>query len=428
MSSLEKEAAEYLKKRQEYHKILEALLEKYRKNGKITGRVKLYNITPQESLILGAIDNSLYGEKEANLSIKKFIQYFCSGKYEEADFFEIMKYYFGEKALKTKKEYAEENNLIKEKFFINIMDNLKSPETKIWLEALLSVKKFGYNSVLNLYKESQKELKEILLNIDKGFFEINMISEEYIPLAKFSSLVTKDSHYFDVDSVSGKLFIAALGYLYGIKTDNVEGRNEALMKVKIIRDEVSNFTITYGLLAYDEHKELTGYEWFRRARQPLLVNIYNLNEIKEIKAVNDKVYVFENPTVFYEILKKTSNIPVSLMCTSGQLNVSSIILLEKLRRSGAVIYYSGDFDPEGLQIAGNIKYRYGDSVKFMGMNIDNYHKIKGNSSFAQRAGKLDSIGCADLKELSEEMKIYCMAGYQELLIDYYYDFIVNNYK
>ncbi len=62
----------------------------------------------------------------------------------------------------------------------------------------------------------------------------------------------------------------------------------------------------------------------------------------------------------------------------------------------------------------------------MGMNIDNYHKIKGNISFAQRAGKLDSIGCRELKELADEMKIYCMAGYQELLIDYYYDFILNN--
>lgn len=426
MSNIEKDAAEYLKKKHEYAKILQAILEKYKKNGRLNGKVKLNNITFEESLILGAVDSSLYGEKEADLSIKKFIKYFCSGKYEEADFLAIMKCYFGEKSLKTKKEYVEEENLLKEKFFINIMNSLKSPETKVWLEALLSVKKYGYNSVLNLYKQNKKELREILINIDRGFTEINIASEEYIPLARFSSVITKDSHYFDFDSMAGKLFISSLGYLYNVKTDNAEGRNEALMRVKIIRDEVSNFTITYGLLAYDDKEELKGYEWFRRERQPLLVNIYNLNNINEIKAVHNKVYVFENPTVFYEILKRTINIPVSLICTSGQLNASSIILLEKLRRSGSTIYYSGDFDPEGLQIAGNIKYRYGDSVEFMGMNIDNYHKTKGDISFAQRAGKLDTIGCRELKELAEEMKVYCMAGYQELLIDYYYDFILNN--
>ena len=267
---------------------------------------------------------------------------------------------------------------------------------------MLSIKKFGYTTVLKLYKENEKELKEILLNIDKGFCHIDSINEEYIPLAKFSSLITKDSHYFDIDNVSGKLFIHALGYLNDIRVESIEGRNEALMKARIVRDEVSNFTITYGLLVYDDNKEVVGYEWFRREKQPLLLNIYNLNDIKEIKGVHNKVYVFENPTVFYELLKKCKDIPVSLICTSGQLNASSIILLEKLRKSNTIIYYSGDFDPEGLQIASNIKYRYGDSVKFLG------------------------ISSKELKSLAYEMKISCMAGYQELLSDYYFDFIRNN--
>ncbi|MCQ2020755.1 DUF2399 domain-containing protein [Clostridium butyricum] len=37
-----------------------------------------------------------------------------------------------------------------------------------------------------------------------------------------------------------------------------------------------------------------------------------------MKGVHNKVYVFENPTVFYELLKKCKDIPVSLICTSGQ--------------------------------------------------------------------------------------------------------------
>ena len=68
----------------------------------------------------------------------------------------------------------------------------------------------------------------------------------------------------------------------------------------------------------------------------VVLNTYNLEEItkegvKEIKALNDKVYVFENPTVFYELLIRTENIPVTLICTSGQPNISSLILLDKLK-------------------------------------------------------------------------------------------------
>ena len=426
MNSLEKDAGQYLKDRNEYNKIMKSLLEKYKKTGKLTGKVKISKISEEESLVLGAVDYTLYGEKEVMLSVKKFISYFCSGKYEKTDFLEVMKFYFGEDALITKREINDEKNLLKEKFFIDIENSFKAVETKIWFESMLSIKKFGYTTVLKLYKENEKELKEILLNIDKGFSHIDSINEEYIPLAKFSSLITKDSHYFDIDNVSGKLFIHALGYLNDIRVESIEGRNEALMKARIVRDEVSNFTITYGLLVYDDNKEVVGYEWFRREKQPLLLNIYNLNDIKEIKGVHNKVYVFENPTVFYELLKKCKDIPVSLICTSGQLNASSIILLEKLRKSNTIIYYSGDFDPEGLQIASNIKYRYGDSVKFLGMNIENYNKIKGNISFAHRVGKLDSISLKELKSLADEMKISCMAGYQELLSDYYFDFIRNN--
>ena len=64
------------------------------------------------------------------------------------------------------------------------------------------------------------------------------------------------------------------------KTDSTENKNEALMKVNIIRDEISNFTITYGLIACDDNGEIQGYKWFREEKQPLLLNTYNLNFIK----------------------------------------------------------------------------------------------------------------------------------------------------
>ncbi|MDP4091384.1 MAG: DUF2399 domain-containing protein, partial [Bacillota bacterium] len=109
----------------------------------------------------------------------------------------------------------------------------------------------------------------------------------------------------------------------------------------------------------------------------------------------------------------------TLLCVSGQPNMSSLIILDKLVDSGAAIYYSGDFDPEGLQISDNLKRRYGNKLNLWGMSIENYNKIKGNNSFEDRIAKLDSLASPELKELAEEMKRAKVAGYQELLVEFY---------
>jgi DNA topoisomerase IA len=63
------------------------------------------------------------------------------------------------------------------------------------------------------------------------------------------------------------------------------------------------------------------------------------------------------------MLRKSEN-KVSLICTSGQLNLSYHIDLDKIKDL-EFIYYAGDFDPEGLLIADKIKLKYKEKVKFI---------------------------------------------------------------
>ncbi len=422
-----REAVKYLKERKEYDKVLKALKDKYKNTGKLTGKVMLTNLSYEERVLLGDIDYTLYEEKGGSLNVKKFVDFFSQGKFHEVNFLEVLKCYFGGD-IKTKKEKKEEEDFLKEDFFQELLELFKCEGIKLWLEGALQYKNYGYNSIVRCYKANSKELKDIMLNIDKGLSFLMPPTGEYIPLAKFSSLITRNSHYFDMDNIPGKLFLAALGYLHGMKASTVYGINELLAKVGIIRDEISNFTITYGLQIFDDNEELEGYKWFRRERQPLILNTYNLNSIKELKAVKSKVFVFENPTVFYELMKMTEDISVTLLCTSGQPNYSSLIILDKLYKSGTEIYYSGDFDPEGLQIADNLKYRYDGGLNFFGMNVDNYLRIIGNISFHERLGKLNTITSKELKPLVDEMIIHGKAGYQELLINYYYENILKQLR
>lgn len=418
MSNLEKEALEYLKKKEEYNNILTLLIEKYKKTGKLTGIINLSNLTEGEGLLLAPFNNDFYEKREGRLSIKKFIENFTQGKFESLDFLQVLIAYNG-KEIRTHKEKREELQYNKDVFYEELLKTLKNEEVKLWLDSVFEYKNYGYQSIARLYKEDKKYLQEILGFIDKAYEKLDYNTREPMPLPKFATSITRDSHYFDIDNIPGKLFLNSLGYLNGKKASSAEKINELLLSVGIARDEISNFTITYGLRVLDKGEELQGYKWFRREQQPLLLNISNLNSLECIQGIKDKVFAFENPTVFYDLSIRLKDIQVSLVCTSGQPNVSSLMLLDKLTKSGTQVYYSGDFDPEGLSIADNFKYRYGEKLSFFGMTVENYLSCYGDHSFSHRVGKLNTVVSSELKPVIKEMKEKCMAGYQEMLIDYY---------
>lgn len=418
MNNLEKEALEYLKKKKEYNNILTLLIDKYKKTGKLTGIINLSNLTEGEGLLLAPFNNDFYEKREGRLLVKKFIENFATGKFEGVDFLRILIAYNG-KEIRTNKEKREELQYNKDVFYEDLKDTLKNEEVKLWLNSVFTYKNYGYQSIARLYKEDKKYLQEILRYMDKAYENLEYNSNNPIPLPKFATLITRDSHYFDIDSIPGKLFLNSLAYVEGKKASSAEKINELLLGVGIVRDEISNFTITYGLRVLDKGEELQGYKWFRREKQPLLLNISNLNSLECIQGIKDKVFVFENPTVFYDLSIRLNDIQVSLVCTSGQPNVSSLMLLDKLTKSGTQVYYSGDFDPEGLSIADNFKYRYGEKLNFFGMTVENYLSCYGDNSFSDRVGKLNTVRSSELKIVIEEMKDKCMAGYQEMLIDYY---------
>ena len=58
-----------------------------------------------------------------------------------------------------------------------------------------------------------------------------------------------------------------------------------------------------------------------------------------------------------EIVDKCKIKDFPLVCTYGQVKLSGIILLNLLVDSGYKLYYTGDIDPEGIQIADKLKQR-----------------------------------------------------------------------
>ncbi|HCW52347.1 MAG TPA: hypothetical protein DG753_01090 [Clostridium sp.] len=172
------------------------------------------------------------------------------------------------------------------------------------------------------------------------------------------------------------------------------------------------------------NEEIEAVRSFWDWKEPLELSISNLLKIDKLKAVNDEIYIFENPAVFKSVMEKVGD-NASIICTSGQLNLSSYILIDKITNLKN-IYYAGDFDPEGLIIADKIKKRYKDKVKFILYDKLTYKKIKSSKPITKtRLSSLDNIQAEELMEIKNVLENEKLAAYQELLIDEYIN-IINN--
>jgi uncharacterized protein (TIGR02679 family) len=201
---------------------------------------------------------------------------------------------------------------------------------------------------------------------------------------------------------------------------DAEERSELLYRAGIIKDEVSNFTVCSGLLASENDKIHEGWKGFYEKGEPLQISIWNLSKLDKIWTDSKMIFVFENPTVFSEVLFQTSKCKVSLLCTNGQVKLASLIVLDYLAKQGVTIFYSGDFDPEGLMIADRLKRRYGKKLCLWRYDAKDYIRIKSSEDIDDiRLKKLSKLSDKSLIELGNIILQNGCAGYQEMLVDRY---------
>ncbi len=403
-----KEIIMLIKKEPCYKEIFDKILKRYNKTGKLTGIMHLENISKESEIFLSFISKNK--NNIISIKVEEFFNYFKGEKYKELDSENLMREIYKDKffCLGDIKK-IEENK--KENFFSTL-------PLKEWWE------KTDSTLIKSTYNESPQKLLEFVSNIKKALEYIKKEIEEdkikYISLPVLSAQITRDSHYFDGDTISGKLLLDYLWFLSKCKkSKKIEDISELLLNFHIVKEEFLNFTLAYNLLGRES------WLFFWREKQPLNISLYNLRDVNNIDSIEQKVFIFENPAVFRDLLERLeqSKINTTLLCTGGQLNVSSLIILDKLVQSGNHLYYSGDFDPEGLQIAQKLKLRYKENISFFNMTIDDYYDCIGNKSIETRLNKLESIEIKDFEKVIIAMKKEKMAGYQEVLIDRYFKYI-----
>ena len=420
-----KESLDLINSNKIYKKIFLEVYSKYKKYGKITGSFTLKATTTEERQILFNFDSKALTEGKAKIKCSTVRDLF-NRKLKEYSFEELLVKVVG-KELKTNKEVKDEEKEQEEKFYDDILKASDDGVGKQWFIEILDKKKYGYNIIVRKYKSEIRNLKELkrkIILIINSLNKLPYLNNEYENIAVFSAVNTKDSHFFDSDKFTGRLFIKAISFILN-KDDpkDINEINELYYEVGILKDEISNHTTIYGLNAFNmDSSEVKAVNSFNLWKEPLQISISNLLKIDYFEAINNTVFIFENPAVFHKILKVNGD-NISLICTSGQLNLSSYIVLNKIRNLKN-IYYAGDFDPEGLMIAYKIKKRYKDKVKFLNYTRESYINTMSNNIIEEKSmSQLNKINCSELDEVINELRINKRAAYQELLIDEYLDLI-----
>lgn len=376
--------------------LFEALKDKYFKTSKLTGTIKIYPSTKDEvTEIEKLIRNGKYLKiNELNvikiIDIRKGIE---KSKYCDYSLEDILAYLYGPlKSKKTIKEEKKEVNLQKYKTFVKQYKGSK-------IVNLLS--KIPQNEIIqNLNKD-----EVLFYNVCNG---ILAIPDFPVILSVFSTNITKDPHYFDLETKASNLLIKYLALSNDKKIPKTRYEKVNLLKsFNIITDAYSNYVITYNLWGEDYLNALS------LKGEPLLLNINNIVNINNLYTKNKKVLIFENPSVLDYLIKL--NIEYGIIIGGGNPNAAVYELLAKLPNHE--FFYNGDYDPEGLLIADKLSQKY-NNLKLIMYSEKLFTKSKSDKIVSEARIKiLDNLTNKDLINIGNLIKETKNVGYQEKIID-----------
>lgn len=429
MSELEKQCLQYFRK-EGFYRLMLQLREKYRSLGHVGGTVVLNELSKAEKRDLnGFLRMDLSMKKDVRISVTKLEKLMLDTKFADISLETLLQLYF-EEDLVSKKTIREQMKKQRDDYFESLYGEFKDTLAGAWLVEVLEQKSGVYQTLIQRYEAYPSALRVQLKHVMSAINNLPVYRGRKLRLPVFASSITQDPHSFDEQREEFTLLLHGICYVLNRRYRvgmNAEERMQLLYDVGIQKDDISNFTTVFRMYGFQEEVECSGWRAFADAKQPLQLSLMNLNDMTSI-AAEKYVFVVENPSVFstlveYCIEKNIEN--VSLMCTYGQLRISSFIVLDLLMHTHDEFYYAGDFDPEGLQIAQGLLMRYMKSCKVWRYNKADYEKARsGKAVTSMSRNKLKAIKATELEEIKQCLLEYGDCAYQEqLLSDYCHDLL-----
>ena len=412
----------YFKARPVYKKLFLKMRDKYVGLGHFGGTAMLTSLSREEKSQLGGFFQRDYtSNKTITISADLMKKCLESSKFAGLTWELILETYLGE-PLQVKKEIELAESKRREDYFAEILESISDESGREWLRSILEEKKEGYLLITQLYKESPEELRSILTYVTTGIAKLKVFQDKKQKelLAVFSANVTGNPHYFDEGKTGEKLLFNYLGERnFDLKQEGLsraEYKNRIYYEAGILKDEVSNDALAYGIHGWKPDGGLhEGIEGFLENREPVKLTLQTIGRLEKVCGQSSQVYVVENPAVFSVLIREYPQRTV--ICGNGQLRLAVLILMDKFS-CDTVFGYAGDFDPEGLLIAQKLKVRYGERLKLWKYEADLYETYLSEVELSdRRMKKLEQVSVQELQEIREAMYKKRRSAYQESMME-----------
>jgi len=431
------ECVSYFKENKGFKRAFEAMRKKYLSLGTIGGTVVIHKLTADEkSALSGLLRKNFSNNSSVSIKMIEFQNALDRTKFRDFTLEDVLKQYFEDNLLSNSQQQLAYLDKRESYFNSLITKYIQTPGGK-WLEKILQSRKSGYNTVIQRYDSDLQSLNLDLNNVCTALNNLPVFKDCRLRLPVFASNITANPHAFDDLTGCGQLLIFALASYFCVnKPETRLERSELLYKAGLLIDDVSNKVLCSGLKAFDKSGVHSGWEGFLFNNEAFLATLTNLSSLTKIDSPYKMVFVVENPSVFMAIRDNYSNLfactdekeicetckdeilNVPMICGYGQINMATLALMDLLTKNEVTIYYSGDFDPEGLLIADKLKNRYGNKLILWRYSIDDYKKcISRNTASQPRLKQLNNILSIELKQIAEAIAADGLCGYQEQLID-----------
>ena len=421
------------------HHLLAKLREKYIEIGRVGGQVLLENTTPGERReIASFLARPPYADSNLKIKlsdIEKALQHSFNCGLPE-----LLAAFFPDQPLVTHQARREAHAIHQADFrasLLSIASTLpEGSQGKYWLQ----YGQHGQEWIFSRFKNSHADEQERQLKLVRYIANVlNQLPEPDVPerLALFAQRTCGDPHALDSNMAAGRLLLLALNDLaQGLeasssqRTKTPQDREQELRLYKdagLLVDTVSSSVAIFNLANATYHNDTSDPLVQAAGKRVLLLPMRQLFEWKRLTPASTRIYMFENPQVFEEViaaLESASSLP-TLVCTSGWPSAAALRLLDQLLEESPdnCLYYSGDFDLKGLQIATYLAARYQGRCHPWHFDATSYEIALKADGIEAPAGELKMLSALPevfkplVMRMQEKQKWAFQEGIVELLVN-----------
>lgn len=421
MEKMVREAVEFFKADSVYDKLFVEFKKKYESLGRIGGSVSLttYSMEDIEILarFLGLRKDRLL--EKGTMTLRQFEKQLNRYRFEGLSLKSLLEAYF-DKPLISKKERAKYRHIKKQEYFKDTIN--KYPYINEWLN-YIELKPSDSRWIHRIIDKSYETFDQYAKILNQV---VKYAPGEPIRLPVFAQQITRNPHGFDRNQVLGKLLV----HLFAVdKASSVneqvkvptasEEITELLFEYNVLRDDITNYVTIANILADTKDQKARVWEAAYESNSVLNIPIRELIDVQKLFPASDinEVWIVENSGVFSSLLDKVSRVP--LICTHGQFTLAVWRCLDLLVSQNCTLYYSGDFDPEGIGMANRLLKRYPEHVQLWQMDVESYENSLSEEEkiSTTRLNQLSRINHPALKEVKKQILKIKVPGYQEALLD-----------